>query len=459
MDNFNTLALRSELKASLQRHGYTKPSEIQARSLPLSLEGKDLVACAATGSGKTLAFALALLNELEPVSSNPTRLILTPTRELAEQIAKTIRQLAQTIPNVKVLTIYGATAVGYQRRSLEHGVDILIATPGRLMDLDRKGYLSLKEISQVVIDEADCMLDMGFFDDISFILDGLPQDRQTLMFSATFDGQARQLAESFMREPSLVEVAKNEAHADISHRFIKVSSKNRDQALANVLLSEWQGPSLVFVNTQAECARLEAMLNESGFKAISIHGGMEQEARHQAWALFQAECVHVLLATDVAARGLDIKGLPLVIQYELNRSSEVYVHRSGRTGRADTKGLALSFINPERESKNLSNALKAASLPTNVKFEQVPRVSRSTLPELKYQLIKLDLGKKSKIRKGDILGALTREKVIDGKDVGVISIHVFFSFVAIRGNKVKQALNLLNNNPVKKRTVKARIVF
>ena len=347
--SFESLGLSPALLRALSEQGYDTPTPIQTQAIPLVLSGHDLLGGAQTGTGKTAAFGLPLLNLLSKQTGvsgprKPRALILVPTRELAVQVSDSLRGYGKHL-RMGITTIFGGAGMGPQVDALRRGVDILVATPGRLIDHLERGTARLDGIEILVMDEADRMLDMGFLPAIKRILAKLPRDRQTLLFSATFEAQLKALALEFMRNPQQVQVAANNAIVDtITHRAHPVDSGRKRDLLVDILAARPNDQVIVFGRTKHGCNRLSEQLEKSGLKAVAIHGNKSQAARQKALNAFKANRVRVLVATDVAARGLDIPNLPLVINFDLPMVAEDYVHRIGRTGRNGATGEAISLV-------------------------------------------------------------------------------------------------------------------
>ena len=349
---FEKLGLSPALLRALAENHYTVPTPIQAQAIPLALAGNDLLGGAQTGTGKTAAFGLPLLQRLSKATPpngprKPRALVLVPTRELAVQVADSLKTYGRQL-RLNVATIYGGAGMGPQVDNLRRGVDILVATPGRLIDHLERGSAKLDAIEILVLDEADRMLDMGFLPAIKRIVNRVPKERQTLLFSATFEDQIKGLAMEFMRDPKQVQVAANNTIADtIVHRAHPVDGSRKRDLLIKILSQRHTDQVLVFGKTKHGCNRLAEQLEEAGLKAVAIHGNKSQAQRQKALNLFKAGKARVLVATDVAARGLDIPNLPLVINHDLPMVAEDYIHRIGRTGRAGATGEALSLVSPE----------------------------------------------------------------------------------------------------------------
>nr|WP_275658277.1 ATP-dependent RNA helicase DbpA [Vibrio sp. Isolate25] len=454
--SFKSLNLRSELIETLNSLNYTEMTPIQQQALPIVLEGKDVIGQGKTGSGKTAAFTLGLLSNLNVKRFRVQTLVLCPTRELADQVAKEVRTLARGIHNIKVLTLCGGMPMGPQIGSLEHGAHILVGTPGRILDHLSKGRINLAEMNTLVLDEADRMLEMGFEEAIDAIIDEAPQDRQTLLFSATFPKNIESLASKVMRDPQMIKVESTHQTTTIEQRFYKLNTtEERDDALEALLLTHKPESSVVFCNTKKEVQKVTDELSHRGFSVVELHGDMEQREREQALTMFANKSVSILVATDVAARGLDVDNLDAVFNFELSRDPEVHVHRIGRTGRAGSKGVAYSFYSEKEEyrvariDEYMDIAISPAMLPEKP-------IEKPFYP--KMQTIQILGGKKQKVRAGDILGALTKQAGLDGNKIGKINILPMVSYVAVEHDIVKPALKQLQTGKMKGRNFKARVM-
>jgi len=355
--SFADLALAPELLKALQELGYSKPTPVQAQAIPVVLSGRDLMAGAQTGTGKTAAFTLPVLQKLLPLASSsasparhPVRaLILTPTRELAIQVEESVKAYAKHTP-LRSHVVFGGVDIKTQTPQLMRGVEVLVATPGRLLDHVESRTLQLNQVQILVLDEADRMLDMGFMPDLKRILALLPKQRQNLMFSATFSGEIKKLSEEFLNAPQLIEVARSNAAADnVTQQVYRVAADQKAELLAHLLRQENAAQAIVFTKTKLAASRLARQLQREGLAADAIHGDKSQRERLEALEAFKQGKVTTLVATDVAARGLDIDQLPMVINFELPTAPEDYVHRIGRTGRAGASGTAISLVAPEEE--------------------------------------------------------------------------------------------------------------
>jgi ATP-dependent RNA helicase RhlE len=353
--SFASLNLIPELLRAVEAQGYTEPTPIQAKAIPAILDGRDIMGCAQTGTGKTAGFTLPLLQLLAPhasASSSPARhpvraLVLVPTRELAAQVEESVRTYSKYLP-LRAAVVYGGIDIKPQIKALHSGVEIVVATPGRLLDHLQQKSINLSQVSILVLDEADRMLDMGFMPDIDRILAVLPPVRQNLLFSATFSNEIKRLAEKFMRSPTMIEVARRNAPAElVTHRVYEISNAKKAALLAHLIRSRDMKQVLIFTRMKRDADRVARQLQRDGLPATAIHSDRSQNERTQALDEFKQGKSAILVATDIAARGLDIDSLPFVINYELPHTPEDYVHRIGRTGRAGTTGEAISLVSPE----------------------------------------------------------------------------------------------------------------
>lgn len=454
--SFSTLGLDAELLANLDSMGYQAMTAIQAQSLPIMLQGTDLIAQAETGSGKTAAFGIGLLTRLNARDFNVQALVLCPTRELADQVGKEIRRLASYIPNVKLLTLCGGVPSGPQLGSLEHGAHIIVGTPGRVLKHLRKGALKLDRLKTLVLDEADRMLDMGFYDDIAEIVAATPNHRQTLLFSATYPDAIKQVSASMQKNPSRVSVEATHTPAKIEQAFYEVSNNSHRLAALVTLLGHYHPAScVIFCNTKLQCQEIADTLQAKGYSALALHGDLEQKDRDQVLVRFANKSCSILVATDVAARGLDIKDLEAVINFELSHDPEVHIHRIGRTGRAGKEGLALSLYTASESYR--VNAIEDYQK-SPITIAAIDSLQVNNKHDLKPPMVTLCIegGRKGKVRAGDILGALTGESGIAGSQVGKIDIFDHQSYVAIERAVANQALQQLTTGKIKGRYFKAR---
>lgn len=453
---FSRLNLPADQIELLTELGLSQMTQIQAESLPVSLSGADLLAQAPTGSGKTVAFTLPLIKNLRPRNYAVQALVLCPTRELAGQVASEIRRLARYPGNIKVLTLCGGQPIGPQIGSLEHGAHVIVGTPGRISDHLRKGTLDLGQVNTLVLDEADRMLDMGFQDEILQIVGHTPAQRQSMLFSATFPENIEQIGRDVLTDPQLVQVeAVAEQQPDIEQRVYVTDPENQIETLLAVLTDARPEAGVIFCNTRDQCNELATELRQHGVSSGVLHGDLDQRQRDQMLVRFTNGSLRLLIATDVAARGLDIDSVDLVVNLNLPRERAVFTHRCGRTGRAGRQGLAISIIF-EREQHKL--AIIAEENNILLKPEQAPRLNSTKLHLLAAQMrtIELSAGRKNKIRPGDIVGALTATKEIDGNRIGAISVQDFQSYVALPLELADRGLEILRSRSLKGKSVRVR---
>lgn len=453
---FDTLSLGRDMLQNLSSMGFAEMTAIQAASLPHILKGADVIAQAKTGSGKTVAFGLGVLQKLDPKSLAPQSLILCPTRELADQVAQELRRLARAIGNIKILVLGGGVAMNPQIESLEHGAHIIVGTAGRIQKHLDKGSLSLAAINSIVLDEADRMLDMGFFDSISAIIKQAPTDRQTLLFSATYPDGIKTLAKQFMQAPQQITVAEQHSDTQIEQRCYEIAPEQRFEMVTKVLQHYRPESCVAFCFTKQQCQDLTTHLISKGISAQALNGDLDQRDRDQVVTMFANKSISVLVATDVAARGLDIAGLDLVINVELTGEPETHIHRIGRTGRAGATGVAVSLIAP-REARRAAAIEEIQGQPF-VFYPISELVGKTTPLTAPMMTIALSSGRKDKLRAGDILGALTGEHGLPAGKIGKITIMDMQSYVAVEQGSAKQALKRLTTGKVKGRTIKARLV-
>ncbi len=455
---FSSLPLNNNLLKNVDSLGYTEMTPIQAKSLPVMLEGSDVIAHAKTGSGKTAAFALAILENLNVAQFAIQTIVLCPTRELADQVAQEIRRLARTIHNVKVLTLCGGMPFGPQVGSLEHGAHIIVGTPGRIEDHLRKQTLNLKQVKMLVLDEADRMLAMGFQASLDTIISQIPKKRQTLLFSATYTDPVKSIAKAMMKNPATITVEAMHDSSTIEQHFYRVNNdEERITALRLLLMKYTPESTVVFCNTKRETQAVAESLLSNGFSAIALHGDLEQKERTKTLVKFSNKSISVLVATDVAARGLDIASVTAVINYHVAKDPEVHIHRIGRTGRTGNCGMAFSLYSDKENYKvnmlgeYLNRIIGAENLPPKT-------LLKNTVKKPRMRCIQIDAGKKQKLRAGDILGALTVSQGISGKEVGKINVFDFHAYVAINTSCAKQALKILTNEKIKGRNFRARLI-
>ena len=449
---FASLALQPALIENLSSLEYLAMTPIQEKSLPHILEGKDVIGQGKTGSGKTAAFSLGLLEKLDLKNFQAQALVLCPTRELADQVAKEIRRLARAIQNIKVLTLCGGVPFNAQTGSMKRGAHIVVGTPGRVEEYVRRGTLKLAGLKTLVLDEADRMLDMGFQSALDTIVDCAPKQRQTLLFSATYPNEIKSIAKRIMNKPVVVQVDATHDSTSIQQHLFKVDKGASRFTALRLLLQKYRPDStLVFCNTKKETLEVAESLDGLGFSALALNGDLEQKDRDRILVRFANKSASILVATDVAARGLDIDALDAVINYNVANDLEVHIHRVGRTGRAGGSGLACTLFN-ENEQYKIERL--EAYLKHSIDVGALPPLSLLDKPAYQPPMATLQIGggKKQKVRAGDILGALTGEDGIDGKQVGKIQIFDQWSYVAVHRNVANHALNKLTTGKLKGRS-------
>jgi ATP-independent RNA helicase DbpA len=453
MSDFSELPLPPELRQALEVVGYTTMTPVQAACLPAVLAGRDVIAQARTGSGKTAAFGLGLLSRLVPEHGQVQALVLCPTRELADQVGKEIRRLARFLPNIKVSVFCGGVPLRPHLASLVHPPHVVVGTPGRIQELIDEGALVLDALNTAVLDEADRMLDMGFEPAITGILGQAPKARQTLMFSATFPEEIRALGRRFQSDPEEHTIADAEGSA-IEQRFYEVEAPRKTDALALLLADLKPESALVFCNTRRDVQQVADDLAQRGFAVMALHGDLEQRDRDQVLVCFGNRSCQVLVATDVAARGLDIKDLPLVVSHGLASDVDTHTHRIGRTGRAGEQGLALALVagDERRRVVGIEDKLGKA-----VRWERIDlsRKPGRPAPAAMTTLV-VDAGRQDKLRPGDLVGALTGAAGIDAAAIGKIDGFPTRTYVAIERSQATKALERLRAGKIKGRNFRVR---
>ena len=447
---FSSLPLAPALRPGLDALGYTALTPIQAQALPAILAGRDLIAQAPTGSGKTAAFGLGLLQAIDTAQIRTQALVLCPTRELADQVGKQLRSLAVGIPNLKLSVLCGGIPLAPQLASLAHAPHVVVGTPGRILELSQKHALALDGVRSLVLDEADRMLDMGFEDAIRALVKKTPKQRQSLLFSATFPEPIRALGKAMLRDALEVSI-EGESHAPaIDQRFFEVEPARRAPLLAALLLQYRPESCVVFCNMRRDTEEVVGSLTHYGFSALALHGDMDQRDREEVLVRFANRSCGVLVASDVAARGLDIHDIGAVVNYELPSDADTYLHRIGRTGRAGRDGLALSLCSPRELPR--AHAIEARlgqplrwerAAPLGGKPQGVPAPAMATL--------RIDAGRSDKLRPGDIVGALTGDAGLHKDAIGKIDVYATRSYVAIARAQAPKALNGLRAHGIKGR--------
>ncbi len=455
--SFAGLPLTPATLTNLERLGYFEMTAIQAASLPPALLGKDIIAQAKTGSGKTAAFALSLLSNLNARRFAVQSLVLCPTRELADQVSTEIRRLARADDNIKVVTLCGGVPLRGQLATLDHGAHVVVGTPGRVLDHLERGSLRLDAMNTLVLDEADRMLDMGFFDAIVTVASQCPKERQTLLFSATYPEGIAKLAAQFMRAPVTVKVEAQHAGGQIAQRWYQVPDSKRGETVSLLLNHFRPASALAFCNTKAQCRRLSATLQEQGFSALALYGELEQRERDQVLVRFANRSCSVLVATDVAARGLDIANLAAVINVDVTPDPEVHIHRIGRTGRAGETGLVLNLVSmDEMGSVGKIELLQRRESEWHKLDELTPTGGGVLVPPM--VTVHIQGGRKEKIRPGDVLGALTADLGYSREQIGKIDVNEFSTYVAVDRHVAHDAARRLNDGRIKGKSVKVRVL-
>jgi ATP-independent RNA helicase DbpA len=445
LPKFSTLKnLNPDLLKTLNRFGFENMTPIQEKSLPITLQNKDLIAQAKTGSGKTIAFSLVLLNKLVVKNFTIQSIVLAPTRELANQIASELKQLAKFAHNIKITTLCGGMPYKPQVHSLSHKAHIVIGTPGRILKHLEENSFDPKDINTLVLDEADRMLDMGFYEDINKVIDFLPKQRQTLLFSATYPPNIENLSKNILQSPTQIKI-ENQQNNKIDQIFFQSELHNKKEHIIKILDHYNPKSTIIFCNMKIDCDNLADELENENIYPLVLHSDLEQKDRDETITLFSNKSYKILIATDVASRGLDIDDVELVINYALPRDLEVYTHRIGRTARAGKSGHAIALVESRDmeifDDLNYENSfvLENLSLNSDTTYNDTPL----------YKTLFINGGKKQKLRAGDILGSLTAGIGLDKNDIGKINIKQFCSYVAIKSAVVKKAQKGLNNNKIK----------
>lgn len=448
MNSFSNLNISPEMIENLKSLKYNYMTQIQEQTIPVIIKGKDLLAQAKTGSGKTAAFGIGLLELLEVENFRIQSIIVCPTRELAEQVTKEIRKLAKFKHNIKVVKLIGGFPMYKQEHSLKHKAHIVVGTPGRVLKLLERGSLSFKHLKNIVLDEADRMLDMGFIDQIDEIIKYTPVESNIFCFSATFTDEIKELSKSILNNPKEIVVETKHDLKIIEQYFYRTEKKGKIELLINTLYRYKPESVIVFCNTKDVCRRVNKALTEIGIESLALHGDLEQKERTETLVMFSNGSSRILVSTDVAARGLDIADLGAVINYDLPFETETYIHRIGRTGRAGNKGLSVSLLSDGEEFR-LDDINKYQK--TNIEAENNPNNNDLTRTYLKPGMSTLSIngGRRNKISPGDILGALTSNGVITGNDVGKIDRLDYITYIAVKSEKLETAYTILEKKGVK----------
>ena len=443
---FSELNLSKEFLQNLDSLEYKTLTLIQEKTIPDALQNKDLIAKAKTGSGKTVAFGLPIVNKLKAKEFKIQALILAPTRELANQIAQNLRNLSRHIHNVKVLTLCGGVPFKPQVVSLQHNAHIVVATPGRVLKHIKEKNINLENISTFVLDEADKMLDMGFYDDIMEIIENLPKNRQTMLFSATYEKNIETFASNILKNPIYKEIS-DEKEILINQKFYEVTPSEKT-ALIPALISHNQAKTtLIFCNMKITCEKLADDLYDLGLDILTLHSDLEQKQRDETMVLFSNKSYPILIATDVASRGLHIDDVDLVINYDLSLDEKIHTHRIGRTARAGKGGLAISLFTENEIDK--FEIIKEKF--NNIKIENPKDIKDDISFEINsnFRTVFITGRKKQKLRKGDILGALISEAGLKSDDIGKIDVMDFCSYVAVKSDKISNIFSTSKSMRIK----------
>ncbi len=523
-DSFDSLGLSEPLRQTINDVGYEAPTPIQLKTIPLLLAGRDVIGQAQTGTGKTAAFALPILQKLDLSQKEVQALILTPTRELAIQVAEAIHTYAKRLKRVRALPIYGGQAIGQQIRHLESGVNIVVGTPGRVMDHLRRGTLTFDALKIVILDEADEMLRMGFIEDVEWILAQAPAPLQTALFSATMPPEVRRIADRYLRQPVTVEIEhKSLAVPTVTQRYLNVLEKQKLDVLSHVLETETEPGEavLIFARTKVGAAELAEKLQARGYAVEPMHGDMSQAMRETVIRRLRNGQVEIVVATDVAARGLDVERIGFVVNYDIPYDMEAYVHRIGRTGRAGRPGKAVLFVTPreQRLMRNIEQFVKQRIEPMKAPtrahvaarrialfkerilqtlaeeeldlylnlVEELAEESGHDIAEIAAAAARLaredrplvvdlepepevvarpeegmvrffiEAGRRNGVRPGDIVGAIANEAGVPGQAIGAIDIYDSFTFVDVPAQYREQVLEGMQNVAIRNRAANMRI--
>lgn len=421
-------------------------TKIQEKTLPLLLNNSDVIAQAKTGSGKTISFSIPLVEKLEVKKFTIQSMVICPTRELANQVAQEIKKLCRHIHNVKVLTLCGGVPFKPQAASLKHKAHIVVGTPGRLLKHISENNIELENIKTLVLDEADKMLDMGFYEDVISIVNELPKDnRQTSLFSATFEENIKVLAKDILNNPIFIQDDDIHSNQKITQVFYKIAQASKTSLIPSLISSNKASSVLIFCNRKVTCEELADEIFELGFDCVVLNSDLDQKQRDETVVLFSNKSYPIMIATDVASRGLNIDDIDLVINYDVAKDEKVHTHRIGRTARAQAKGKAITLYTNEyeiEEIKELYNDIEFSSI-QNLEDD----LSYNLIPE--YRTLYINGGKKNKLRAGDIVGALIHQVGLKSEDIGNIDIFTFHSYVAIKKEYELKVLKELNNNKIK----------
>ncbi len=469
MDNksFSEYNISEDIVKALRGLEYDSPTKVQSRVIPAALEKKDLIVKAQTGSGKTAAYTIPICELLEWIENKPQALILTPTRELAVQVKEDFTNIGR-FKRIKAVSIYGRHQFSIEKTELKQKTHVVVGTPGRVLDHIKKGTLILNKIHYVVIDEADRMLDMGFISQVEAIIKELPKERITMLFSATMPDEVKSIASNNMRNPMNVDVSEDSIMtSDIQHALYITAEEDKLELLTDITMIENPDSCIIFCSTKDRVDMIYEHLDTLGYPCNKIHGGMEQSDRLSAMKQFKRGEYRYLIATDVAARGIDIENISVVIHYDLPPEKENYVHRTGRTGRAGQKGKAISLVTPT-QSRYLHNIetligfqIPELSKPTRLdvslqkpffdeKINTLPQIKKSKSDQLNQEIMKLRFngGKKKKLRATNFVGVISNLEGVNAEDIGIITVQDTLTYVEILNGKGAMVLEAMKNTMI-----------
>ncbi|KEI18021.1 DEAD/DEAH box helicase [Clostridium haemolyticum] len=467
--NFKEFNLSNEILKTIKMLGYKSPTEVQEKVIPIALKDKDIIVKSQTGSGKTASFGIPVCEKVLLENKKPQVLILTPTRELAVQIKEDISNIGR-FKKIKCVAVYGKEPVSIQKNQLKQRVHIVVGTPGRTFDHIEKGNMELSDIRYLIIDEADKMLNMGFIDQVEDVIKRLPKDRVTMLFSATLEEKIEKLCVKYMNNPEKIEISKKNITTDIiEQEYYEVESDRKFSILNKIIYTERPDSCIIFCNTKAEVGSIAIKMKNKGFDTKALHGGMEQKDRLEVIQEFKRGRFPFLVATDVAARGIDIEEITHVINYEVPAEKESYVHRIGRTGRAGHKGKSITLVSEYeyRRFKSIEEyigySVPKKEIPSEEEVQEGrklfreknkvrPKLKKDKSHEINKKITKIHInaGKKKKIRPGDIVGAINNIPGLTSDDIGIIDVQDAFSYVDIFGDKGKVVLKSLDSIKGKK---------
>lgn len=469
MDNgsFHNYTISEDIVKALNGLEYDIPTEVQAKVIPSALEKNDLIVKAQTGSGKTAAYAIPICELIEWLENKPQALILTPTRELAVQVKEDFTNIGR-FKRIKAAALYGGHPFSMEKAELKQKTHVVVGTPGRVMDHIEKGTLPLSKISCFVIDEADRMLDMGFIEQVEAIMKELPEERMTMLFSATMSDEVKSLASNYMRDPVNIDVSETGiVTADINHFLYVTSEEEKFELLTDVTIIEKPDSCIIFCSTKDRVDMVCGRLNDLGYPCNKIHGGMEQADRLSAMKRFKRGEYRYLVATDVAARGIDIENISLVINYDIPLYEENYVHRTGRTGRAGQQGKAISFVAPTQTrylhdieeligfkiqeiTKPTKEEVSIQKLSFDKKMNMAPQIKKMKSDQLNKEIMKLRFngGKKKKLRATNFVGVISNMDGVEAEDIGIITIQDTLTYIEILNGKGPLVLEAMKNTMI-----------